>query len=257
MTTDTIDSTERDTRLIWAGLFLSLAVFLKVPAVDLWVSGRYWHPETGFFQRNNPLVVALYDGTPWVGNSLVGLMLLVALAGPWLARRAEAWGQAAWAKHLRGTWRRTAVAGLCVAVLSSGLAIELGLKKTVGRPRPVQTVEFGGTQPFHAVFERGTTPTKHKSFPSGHAAAGFSLMVLGLYASPVWRRRWLLIGLVAGGAVGMARILQGGHYLSDVICSFYTVWLSCELVVWAFRRYDLSRLPSHHPDRIGERRAIR
>ncbi|TBO34099.1 phosphatase PAP2 family protein [Aquabacterium lacunae] len=257
MTTDTIDSTERDTRLIWAGLFLCVAVFLKVPAIDLWVSAHYWRPETGFFQRHNPVVVALYDATPWVGNGLVVLMLVVALAGPWLARRAAGMGRAHWAEHLRGTWRRTAVAGLCVAVLSSGLAVELGLKKTMGRPRPVQTVEFGGTQPFHALFKRGPTPSKHKSFPSGHAAAGFSLMVLGLFASPLWRRRWLLIGLVAGGAVGMARILQGGHYLSDVIGSFYMVWLSCELVAWGFRRYDLSRLPAHHPDRMGQRRAIR
>jgi len=32
--------------------------------------------------------------------------------------------------------------------------------------------------------------------------------------------------------VGFGRILQGGHYLSDVLFSFYAIWLSCELVVW-------------------------
>jgi lipid A 4'-phosphatase len=258
VTPDTIEpDNERDTRLLWAGLFLSVAVFLKVPAIDLWVSAHYWRPDSGFFQRHNPVVVALYDWTPIVGNTLVGLMLLVALFGPRLAGLATRAARPELAGRLSGVWRRTAIAGICVAALSSGLIIELGLKKTIGRPRPVQTVEFGGTQPFHALFERGPNPAQHKSFPSGHAAAGFSLMMLGMFASPAWRRRWFRIGLLAGVAVGMARIMQGGHYLSDVIFSFHAVWLSCELVAFAFRRYDLSRLPPHHTDRIGPRRAIR
>ena len=37
-----------DTRLIWAGLFLSLTIFIKVPNVDLWFSDRYWRADTGF-----------------------------------------------------------------------------------------------------------------------------------------------------------------------------------------------------------------
>jgi lipid A 4'-phosphatase len=258
VTPDTIEQpNERDTRLLWAGLFLSVAVFLKVPAIDLWVSARYWRPDLGFFQRNDPVVLALYDWTPIIGNSLVALMVLLALLAPWLARHAASAGHEALAQKLRGTWRRTAIAGICVAALSSGVIIELGLKKTIGRPRPVQTIEFGGSQPFHAAFEPGSNPAQHKSFPSGHAAAGFSLMMLGMFASPAWRRRWFMIGVLAGTAVGMARIMQGGHYLSDIVFSFHSVWLSCELVAFAFRRYDLSRLPAHHPDRIGPRRAIR
>jgi lipid A 4'-phosphatase len=36
--------------------------------------------------------------------------------------------------------------------------------------------------------------------------------------------------------VGMGRILQGGHYLSDIIFAFYVVWLSCEWVAWMDHR---------------------
>lgn len=247
----------RDTRLIWAGLFLSLAVFTKVPNVDLWFSMRYWRPDAGFFQRDNPWVQALYTHTPMVGNSLLGLALLVAVAAPWLARLARHWHADPIATHLTGLWRRTAIATLCVALLSSGLIIEVGLKNTMGRPRPVQTVQFGGDMPFHAVFELGTTPDKHKSLSSGHAAAGFSLMALGLCAQARWRRRWFLIGVVTGSIVGLGRIMQGGHYLSDIVFSFYAVWLSCELVAYGIKRYDLSRLPPHHPARIGPRSALR
>ncbi len=255
--TDANESDERDTRLIWAGLFLSLAVFIKVPNVDLWVSARYWHPDTGFFQKNNPVVMALYDYTPLVGHSLVLTMLLLAVLAPWLSRWAQARGRDALSAELLGFWRRTALGCLCVAVLSSGLIVELGLKKTMGRPRPVQTEQFGGDMPFHAIYERGSTPSKHKSFPSGHAAAGFSLMALGLACGRTWRRRWFLAGLVTGGVVGLGRIMQGGHYLSDIVFSFYAVWLSCELVAYGFRRWDRSHLPPHHPERAGSRRALR
>lgn len=235
------DDDSFDTRLIWAGLFLSLALFAKVPRVDLIVSQRYYTPEAGFFQAGNPLVQALYQYTPILGNTLLVLAALLALAAPWLARQARGRGHEATAGLLLGLWRRTAVAVLLVATLSSGLIVELGLKNFMGRPRPVQTVEFGGDQPFHAAFERGANPRKHRSFISGHATAGFTLMALGLFAARTWRRRWLLIGLTAGALVGLGRIMQGGHYLSDVVFSFYAVWLSCELVAFGMRRFEQRR----------------
>ncbi len=232
---------EFDTRLIWASLFLSLALFAKVPNIDLWFSQRYYSAQSGFFQANNPWVRALYEYTPVIGNSLLVFAVVVALAAPWLARRAQRGGRPEAAALISGLWRRTAITAVAMAVLSSGLAIELGFKDHVGRPRPVQTVEFGGPQAFQPVFAIGDNPRRHRSFVSGHAAAGFSLVVVGWWATPVWRRRWALIGLVTGSVVGLGRIMQGGHYLSDVVFSFYTVWISCELVAFVMRRLDARR----------------
>jgi len=64
----------------------------------------------------------------------------------------------------------------------------------------------------------------------------FWLMSLGLTCGPLWRRRWLLIGIVAGGVVGLGRMLQGGHFFSDILFAFFTVWLSCEIVAWLDKR---------------------
>lgn len=255
-----VEAPMRDTRLVWAGLFLSMAVFSKVPAVDLWVSARYWRAGEGFFAAQAHWIQFSYLYTPSIGRGMLALAALFLVVSPWLIR---------WAQGRTGprevdlqaligtTWRRTAIALLLVGGISSGLLVEVAFKGHVGRPRPVQTVEFGGTEPFHTVFEMGTDPVHHKSFTSGHAAVGFSLMALGLCASPVWRRRWFFAGLFTGSVVGLGRIMQGGHYISDVVFSFYTVWLTCELVAYGFRRYDLSKLPPHHPDRIGPRRALR
>lgn len=232
------DAPAFDTRLIWAGLFLSLAAFSKVPNIDLWFSQRYYTEQAGFFQATNPAVIALYDWTPVIGKSLLVLAAVIAAGAPWWSLLLHRLGSPGAARLMRGLWRRTAIMALWVVVLSSGLLGELVFKELIGRPRPIQTIEFGGTEPFHSLFEIGDDTSNQRSFISGHAAAGFSLICIGWWAGAVWRRRWLLIGLVAGTIVGLGRIMQGGHYLSDVVFSFYAVWLSCELVAFVMRRFD-------------------
>ncbi|RZL11813.1 MAG: phosphatase PAP2 family protein [Rubrivivax sp.] len=230
-----------DARLIWAGLFLSMATFAKLPVIDLWFSQRYHSADKGFFQQHNPMVQALQQVTVPVCAGVLLVAGLLALGAPWWARLAAAAGHDRLAGLLAGTWRRSAVMVVCVGALCSGVLVQWGLKGHIGRPTPAQTIEFGGAAPFQPVFSLGEDPTVHRSFPSAHAAAAFSLLSIGWWASPMWRRRWFLIGLVAGSLVGMARIMQGAHYLSDVVFSFYAVWLTCELVAFGLRRLDARR----------------
>lgn len=233
---DTDGGNPLDTRLIWAGLFFALAIFAKVPGLDLLVSANYYNAEAGFFHRDAPMVRALYDWTPPIGRGLVVVLVVYALIAPLVSRWFASRGNADLAARSAGPWRRAAVLAFCCALLGPGLIIEGVLKNTVGRPRPVQVEQFGGTQVYHGPFVPGNDPKHHRSFVSSHAAAGFALMSLGLTCGPLWRRRWLLIGIVAGGIVGLGRMMQGGHFLSDIIFAFYAVWLSCELVAWIDHR---------------------
>jgi lipid A 4'-phosphatase len=234
---------ERDTRLIWAGLFFALAVFSKLPGLDLLVSERYFVQGQGFVHAQDPVVQWLYVWTPWLGRGLLVGLVTVSLfgrrLGAWISRQGpgqnpETWGR--WGRFMAGSGRHTAILATCAALLGPGLIIEGLFKNTVGRPRPVQVDVFGGPAVYQGPFAIGAEPGSHKSFCSSHAATGFALMGLGLGCGPVWRRRWFLIGTVAGAVVGMGRILQGGHYLSDIIFAFYVVWLSCEWVAWMDHR---------------------
>lgn len=234
---------ELDTRLIWAGLFFSLAIFAQFPGLDLLVSVNYYSAERGFFHRDDALVRALYDWTPWLGRGLIVALALFALLAPWIARLFQKLGRTELASRSTGAWRHLATVSVCAALLGNGLVVEGLCKGLMGRPRPVQVEQFGGQEVYHGPFNPGDDTTHHRSFVSSHAAAGFALMSLGLTCGPVWRRRWLLIGTVAGGIVGMGRMMQGGHFLSDIIFAFYAIWLSCELVAWADRR-RLSRSTS-------------
>lgn len=246
------DANEPDTRLIWAGLFFALAVFSKAPGLDLLVSANYFSLAQGFFHRQDPMVLALYDWTPRLGRGLVVALMVYALMAPLVSRWFSRQGRAGLAAQCIGPWRHAAVIALCCALLGNGLVIEGALKNFMGRPRPVQVVQFGGTDTYQGPFAIGQDPPNHRSFVSSHAAAGFALISLGLTCGPVWRRRWFLIGLVSGSVVGLGRMMQGGHFLSDIIFAFYAVWLSCELVAWIDRRRVARRAP---PTRIRRRRA--
>ncbi len=235
---------ERDTRLIWAGLFFVVAVFAKFPGLDLLFSARYHVPGQGFVHAQDPVVQWLYLWTPWLGRGLLVGMLIVAVGGRKLGALVDRLGHAVLAQWLAGPGRRVAVLAMCAALVGPGLVIEGVLKNTVGRPRPVQVDVFGGPKAYQGPFVIGEDPSRHKSFCSSHAAAGFALMGLGLGCGPVWRRRWFLIGTVAGSVVGMGRILQGGHFLSDIIFAFYAVWLSCEWVAWMDHRRTMRLAPS-------------
>ena len=139
-------SLQRLNHLIWALLFFALALFAKLPGLDLLISARYYDPELGFFHRHHPVVIALYDWTPWIGRALVIALALYALLAPLLARYFDQQRQHSLAQRARGSWRHLATVAVVCGLLGPGLIIEGIFKNQMGRPRPVQVVEFGGTE---------------------------------------------------------------------------------------------------------------
>jgi len=103
--------------------------------------------------------------------------------------------------------------------IGPGLIVNGVFKPYWGRPRPHCTIPFGGDQEFLPVLQKGCDQD-YASFPCGHASMGFYLMA----PTFVWYRRrprlalgFLLLGLISGGAIGMARMIAGGHFPSDIV----------------------------------------
>ena len=80
-------------------------------------------------------------------------------------------------------------------------------------------MQFRGERKFLPVLEWGHGQDE-ASFPSGHASMGFYLMAPAFVC---YRRRprlalgFLLLGLISGGIIGMARVVAGGHFPSDIV----------------------------------------
>ena len=108
------------------------------------------------------------------------------------------------------------------------------VKKNSGRERPDDTLMFAGESAHQDFLDfSGECPT-NCSFVSGHAALGFWFIGLGWVFA---RRRYLLLGIGVGLAVGLGRNVQGNHYLSDVVFAFWLVY-GCAMVL--ARYYGLS-----------------
>ena len=109
-------------------------------------------------------------------------------------------------------------------IAGPGIFVNLIGKEMWGRPRPVNCIELGGTKKFQSVLEIDPKE-KGKSFPSGHAASGFHLCTMALLFKGKWKLLSICLFSTWGMLVSLGRILQGGHFLSDVIGSLFIVTL--------------------------------
>jgi lipid A 4'-phosphatase len=207
----------------WAVLLsLACAAFVRWPLLDLWIATRFYAQDGVFPAGQWWAVQAVYVWAPPLGWVLTGVMLGVMC---WRWWRPEQIRVAVW---------RQALAWVLVAVVGIGLVVHEGLKNQVGRPRPHQTVDMGGAALYVPALQVSASCDRNCSFVSGHAALGFCLLSFGMWSTPARKRRWMGIGLLAGSVIGGVRIVQGGHFFSDVLFSFLAMWGSALLVreVW-------------------------
>lgn len=204
-----------------AGLVLLIFLLGSIPfwiwPLDLELSGRFYSPERGWFHQWMPFWEFLYEFGTLPSVLLVAAALVIYAAG---------WPLVRWRRFRR-------VVGyliLCMAI-GPGLIINLCLKSEWGRPRPRAVEQFGGRYAFEPVLTMDPE-SPGQSFPCGHCSMGFYLFALAMLAG--WRTR---AGLATGAGaavfgllIGMARVVQGGHFASDVwwaagLCLATSVWL--------------------------------
>ncbi len=187
------------------------ALFLLFPSLDLWVSAGFYRADGAFFWHSYPVAVWVYDAVPWVVVSLV-IGLTATLLASLLPMGAR----------LRSQRRKIGYL-LLVLLLGPGYLVNVVLKDHWGRARPDQVQPFGGTHVFTPALIPTNQCNHNCSFVSGHASLGFYWVAFG-FLSKRYRRHWMGAGLVAGSLIGMVRIVQGGHFLSDVVFSFFAVY---------------------------------
>lgn len=199
-------------------------LFSAYPQLDLNVSAEFFSPDHGFVGDQNAVILAIYRGVPLMSRAII-IGLFIAMFA-YAMQRGDA-----------GRRRRIQVGYLIAALaIGPGLLIDVGLKDHWGRARPAKVTEFGGTQTFSPAFKPTDQCDTNCSFVSGHASAGFYIVSLGFLGGAAARRRWTLIGLATGALFGFGRITQGGHFLSDIVFSFYATWFAAWGTWFVFRK---------------------
>jgi membrane-associated PAP2 superfamily phosphatase len=229
--------------------FICLALLGTVAEVDLHLSGYFYAPEAS--QR-----WFLQTAVPWIwlnryGEYPTGLLAIGATI-VWY----RSWRHRAWVRY-----RRACALLVLATVLGPGLLVNGILKPLWGRPRPHQVEFFGGSRSYRPWWQPGNFGGG-KSFSSGHAAMGYVLVVGACLVSP--RRPSWLRGLALGGAlaygslVGLARVVHGAHFVSDVLWSgglmcFIVATLHAVLPVTPLTEVDTCRdlRPTRGVDTMG------
>ena len=188
---------------------LSILIFTTLPQIDLWTSALFY--KTSFYLKDQMFFWAIYEIFGALPLILVPLLLCLSLYYFFKFR------------DKNQTFKKNIYTFLILSlVLGPGILVNTILKNnSIGRARPSQITEFGGSANFTRAFEYSGACDKNCSFVSGHASMGFFFIGLGWLMQS---KRWFYIGLAIGIVVGFTRIVQGGHFLSDTVFALWAVY---------------------------------
>jgi lipid A 4'-phosphatase len=200
--------------VIFAAAFIAtMGLLILFPAIDLATSGLFYRPGEGFFLAQSPALVIIRKAMPYLVAALAaGGAALLFMPG----------------RRMAGIFL------LAALLLGPGLVVNTVFKDHWGRARPAQIVQFGGDKHYAIALEPGDQCATNCSFPAGDPAVGFYLVAIAmLMPAASAARRWSMAGAFAlGGLLGLVRIAQGGHFLSDVVASGFIIFG----VSWALYR---------------------
>jgi membrane-associated PAP2 superfamily phosphatase len=222
--------------IVLTGLFYVLDLDLRIEAI-------FYKPDEGWLWRHTQPWEALYR---W--GTIPGLLLTIGSLGflsySLTVRR--------WAPYQRGLL----IISL-TAILGAGLLINAVLKPYWGRPRPRQVAAFAGEWQYRPLHQRGT-PGQGESFPCGHCTMGYLFVTLFFLRRQAPRMAIAggCFGLLYGTLVGLARMVQGAHFPTDVLWSLGLIWMTAIVLHYFLLPALIHRLTPFKEMRAAQRRSL-
>lgn len=197
--------TRRPILALAAAILAAAALFLWFPAIDLAVSQAVSLGGRRFLLSDQETARFINRALPWVVGTTVAAILLAGVAV--LLRRRPVLGL---------DLRRVAFLILSFAV-GPGLIVNVLLKSHWGRARPNDVADFGGSAVFTPALLPADQCPSNCSFVSGDVAIAFAYVAVALLLPARWRAMGVAAALLLGVAMAALRVLQGAHFLSDVV----------------------------------------
>ena len=205
--------------------------FMFFPGFDIWISRQFYEPGQGFISGQDGLLGFMRAVMPVVILGAFVFAIALWVAGIWYER--WFWGM---------TTNR-AIYLMVTLVVGPGLVVEALLKPNWGRARPKDLEIFGGHANYTPPMWVATECDRNCSFVSGHAAIAFWVTAFGFMLPTKWRMLVVSGGLLLGVLMSWARIVQGGHFFSDV---FFAGLIVVGLNILFYRLIILREAPKEH-----------
>jgi lipid A 4'-phosphatase len=184
------------------------AVFLVFPGIDLWFSDLFYRAKGGFWLRRND-ALAVFRST----NDVLMAVIVVGLIASVVVKLARP-------DRSSPVPPSIVVFLLSTLVLGPLLLVNVILKNSWGRPRPVEVDLFGGEAPYVEVWRITDWCADNCSFVSGEASSAIWLVAVALVLPKSVRVPATVVAIVYALLLSLNRIAFGGHFLSDVVISF-------------------------------------
>ena len=197
----------------WLPAFvIAVALFALFPPLDWAIPARFWGGSLDAWPlRWNGFMAFVREDVAklaWLPVVVVVAGTLVRMAG---ARLPDAF-----------SLRAIVFLGLTYGV-GPGLIVNLLLKNYWGRARPEAITIFGGPDPYTPPWM--PSDAGGASFVSGEVSIAAATCAVALLARGRLRVVLFLAGVALASAIGMVRMAQGGHFLSDVVLAMLLTWL--------------------------------
>ena len=119
-----------------------------------------------------------------------------------------------------------------IQIFNLVVVVNVLFKNLWGRARPNDVLELGGWEQFTPWYQISENCSTNCSFVSGDASVGFSLIALYFITE---KKIYIWLSLISGGFLGVIRISEGGHFLSDIIIAGFLIFL---LTFFQFKIYQ-------------------
>jgi membrane-associated phospholipid phosphatase len=155
-----------------------------------------------------------------------------------------------------------AVIFLLTTIFLTAIVLPNLVKDHWGRPRPIATSEFNGSQTFKPWWDPRGTNRHNGSFFSGEAATAFWTYAPAALAPPSLRPLAFVAATVFGLTTGILRMAFGAHYASDVlaagVAAFLVTWLMHGFIYrWKSARFTDEQIDQSLGDMIIKLRSAK
>ena len=217
---------EKDSEINYYILFLfTSCLFITVgPSLDLYISSLFYLGDSQF------LINTHYYISIFFREVLLPFILIYILVLPVVGRFAKIdkifFSYKFTIKEIFLLWGSQIIIVL--------IFVNLVLKNLWGRARPNDVLELGGKEIFSPWYEMSNACLTNCSFVSGDASVGFSIIILYLITKKII---FLYASLFAGFALGLIRIMAGGHFLSDIFFAGFFIVLLNIILFELYKKY--------------------
>lgn len=223
-------------------LYVLPAILLAVGSLPFLLSDLDMELARKFYNEKARLWT-LSEKSPWSQLSRFGAIPAIITAISALSVLILGFGKPGLARS-----RKTSAFLFLSLIVGPGFIASFLLGEFWGRPQPNETLGLGGTSEFERLLNPDPSTGGH-SFVSGPASAGFYFFSAGLALLASGRRKTsltlILVAGIYGSVIGIASLVQGTHFASDILWSAGVVWFA---TAGLFHLLGLYRAKSSQPE---------